>query len=103
VLEVGTGTGKATRGLIERGWSVVALEPGRELAAVARRVLAGRGDVDLVVSPFERWEPGDQTPFDLVFAARDDQPPGPLRGMVPRCEHSAAEADGAILSRGDGN
>ena len=69
VLEVGTGTGQATRGLLERGWSLVTLEPGRELAAVARRVLAGRGDVDVVVSPFERWEAGDQTPFDLVFAA----------------------------------
>lgn len=69
VLEVGAGTGKATRGLLERGWSVVALEPGRELAAVARRVLAGRGDVDVVVSPFERWEPVDLKRFDLVFAA----------------------------------
>jgi SAM-dependent methyltransferase len=69
VLEVGTGTGQATRGLLERGWSLVTLEPGRELATVARRVLAGRGDVDVVVSPFERWEAGDQMPFDLVFAA----------------------------------
>jgi SAM-dependent methyltransferase len=69
VLEVGAGTGKATRGLLERDWSVVALEPGRALAAVARRVLAGRGDVDVVVSPFERWLAGEQKPFDLVFAA----------------------------------
>ncbi|MEE6262743.1 class I SAM-dependent methyltransferase [Plantactinospora sonchi] len=69
VLEVGTGTGQATRGLLDRGWSVVTLEPGRELAAVARRVLAERGDVDVVVSPFERWEAGDRRPFDLVFAA----------------------------------
>src|SRR5215204_2198587 len=29
VLEVGAGTGQATRGLLECGWSVVALEPGR--------------------------------------------------------------------------
>ena len=69
VLEVGAGTGQATRGLLERGWSVVALEPGRQLAAVARRVLAGRGDVEVVVSPFEQWEAGDRGPFDLVFAA----------------------------------
>lgn len=69
VLEIGAGTGQATRGLLERGWSVVALEPGRELAAVASRVLAGRGDVEVVVSPFERWEAGDPEPFDLVFAA----------------------------------
>ncbi|PZW03878.1 Methyltransferase domain-containing protein [Micromonospora phaseoli] len=69
VLEVGTGTGQATRGLLARGWCVVSLEPGRELAAVARRMLAGRGDVHVVVSPFERWAAGDQEPFDLVFAA----------------------------------
>jgi SAM-dependent methyltransferase len=69
VLEIGPGTGQATRGLLERGWRVVALEPGAELAAVARRVLGGRGDVEVVVSPFESWAPGDQEPFDLVFAA----------------------------------
>lgn len=67
VLEIGAGTGQATRGLLARGWSVVALEPGRELAAVARRVLAGA--VEIVVSPFEQWEPGGREPFDLVFAA----------------------------------
>ena len=69
VLEIGAGTGQATRGLLERGWNVVALEPGRELAAVARRVLAGRGDVEVVVSPFEAWEPRGREPFDLVLAA----------------------------------
>ncbi len=69
VLEVGAGTGQATRGLLGRGWSVVALEPGRELAAVAGRVLAGHGDVEVVVSPFEGWEADDREPFDLVFAA----------------------------------
>lgn len=69
VLEVGAGTGQATHGLLQRGWSVVALEPGKELAAVARRVLAGRGDVEIVQSPFERWDAGGRTLFDLVFAA----------------------------------
>jgi SAM-dependent methyltransferase len=69
VLEVGTGTGQATRGLLEQGWRVVTLEPGRQLAAVARRVLAGHPDVAVVESTFERWEASDQQPFDLVFAA----------------------------------
>lgn len=67
VLEIGAGTGQATRGLLARGWSVVALEPGPELAAVARRALTGA--VEVVGSPFERWEPGDREPFDLVVAA----------------------------------
>jgi SAM-dependent methyltransferase len=69
VLEIGPGTGQATRGLLQQGWRVVALEPGPELAAVARRVLAGRGDVEVVVSPLELWEADGREPFDLVFAA----------------------------------
>jgi len=69
VLEIGPGTGQATRGLLARGWSVVALEPGQELARVARRVLSGLGDVDVVVAPFERWQDGEEASFDLVFAA----------------------------------
>ena len=68
VLEIGPGTGQATRGLLRRGWRVVALEPGAELAQVARRVLAGRGEVDVVGTPFERWE-GEPASFDLVLAA----------------------------------
>lgn len=68
VLEIGAGTGQATRGLLARGWRVVALEPGLELARVARRVLAGLGEVEVVVAPFERWQ-GDGGSFDLVLAA----------------------------------
>ena len=68
VLEIGAGTGQATRGLLARGWHVVALEPGPELARVARRVLAGLGDVEVVVEPFEQWR-GEQGSFDLVLAA----------------------------------
>ncbi len=67
-LEIGAGTGQATRGLLARGWGVVALEPGRELARVAHRVLAGRGDVEIVGSTFEQWR-GDDASFDLVLAA----------------------------------
>ncbi len=79
VLEIGAGTGKATRGLLDLGWSVIALEPGPALAAVARRVLARhvlcrqlltrRGDVEVVETPFERWVPTGAEPFDLVLAA----------------------------------
>ena len=69
VLEVGAGTGQATRGLLDRGWSVVALEPGRELAAAARRALAGRNGIDVVESTLEGWDAGEQAPFDLVLAA----------------------------------
>ncbi len=69
VLEIGLGTGQASRGLLARAWSVVGLEPGQELAAVARRTLAGLGEVDVVVCPFEQWQPAGPAPYDLVFAA----------------------------------
>lgn len=70
VLEVGAGTGQATRGLLEQGWSVVALEPGRELAATARQVLGEFAGVEVVVAAFERWVGGGgRGTFDLVFAA----------------------------------
>lgn len=59
VLEIGAGTGQATRSLRARGWRVLALEPGRELAR-----LAGE---PTVVSRFEDWD--GTGPFDLVFAA----------------------------------
>lgn len=62
-LEIGAGTGQATRGLLARGWQVVALEPGPELARVARRVTGA----EVVGTTFEEWA-GDG-PFDLVLAA----------------------------------
>jgi SAM-dependent methyltransferase len=69
LLEVGTGTGKATRPLAERGFAITCLEPGPHLADVARRELAGFGAVHIVPEAFEDWQPADAERFDLVFAA----------------------------------
>jgi SAM-dependent methyltransferase len=41
VLEVGAGAGLATRALVSSGSEVVAIEPGRELAALLRREVPG--------------------------------------------------------------
>jgi SAM-dependent methyltransferase len=68
VLEIGPGTGQATRGLAELGWSVVAVELSAELARVARRELAGFPAVEVVTAEFESWELPAQ-PFDLVVSA----------------------------------
>ena len=70
LLEVGCGTGKATMPLARRGFRITGLEPGPDLAAVARRNLAGL-DVDVGGERFEDWRPrpGDQPA--LVFAATD--------------------------------
>ena len=67
LLEIGCATGKATRPLLERGFSVVCVELGVRLAESARRSLAGM-PAEIHVGPFEVWETtGDQ--FDLVYAA----------------------------------
>ncbi|WP_250006317.1 bifunctional 2-polyprenyl-6-hydroxyphenol methylase/3-demethylubiquinol 3-O-methyltransferase UbiG [Actinoplanes sp. M2I2] len=68
VLEVGCGTGQATRSLAGRGYAITALEPGAEMAALARRRLAGLGDVTVETATFEQWDAGDAR-FETVVAA----------------------------------
>src|ERR1700732_926086 len=53
VLEVGCGSGQLTRGLAARGLHVTALEPGKNLIALARQNLAGAGAVEFMNSWFE--------------------------------------------------
>lgn len=66
VLEIGCGTGQATRPMAERGYRITAVELGANLAAVARRKLAAY-DVDVRVAAFEEWRLAAE-PFDLVMA-----------------------------------
>ena len=67
VLEIGPGTGQATRPLAERGLSIVAVELGGGLAAVARRNLARFPHVEVVHADVESWEP-PRAGFDAVAA-----------------------------------
>ncbi|GAA5121119.1 class I SAM-dependent methyltransferase [Pseudonocardia adelaidensis] len=80
VLEVGCGTGQATRPLAALGCSVTAVEPGVGMAALARRRVADFGNgaafgnvatfgnVDIETSMFEEW--GDRgRRFDALVAA----------------------------------
>ncbi len=70
LLEVGCATGKATLPLAERGFDITCVELGTELAAVARRNLAGQRAVRVIEANFESWQPAaGQDGFDLVFAA----------------------------------
>ena len=69
LLEVGSGPGKATIPLARRGFRITCLEPGPQLAAVARRNLAGFPGVQVVQHAFEDWQPADAARFDLIFAA----------------------------------
>lgn len=67
VLEIGSGTGKATGPLAERGYEIVCVELGEQLAAIARRNLAAFPNVRIVNASFETWEPASEE-FEAVVA-----------------------------------
>jgi SAM-dependent methyltransferase len=68
VLEVGCGTGQATRSLAALGCSVTAIELGSGMAALARQRLAVLSNVAVEVSSFEEWDDQGRR-FDLLVAA----------------------------------
>jgi SAM-dependent methyltransferase len=68
VLEVGCGTGQATRSLAARVGSVTAGEAGPAMAALARQRLAGWPNVEVETSTFEEWDDRGRR-FDLLVAA----------------------------------
>jgi len=68
ILEIGCGTGQATRSFAARGYRLTCIEPGIHLAALARKNLAGFPNVDIVPLRFEEW-PIEAGAFDLVLAA----------------------------------
>jgi SAM-dependent methyltransferase len=67
VVEIGCGTGQATLPLAERGFEVVCIELGEQLAAVARRKLGAFPAVEIINAPFETWEPANAA-FDAIVA-----------------------------------
>jgi SAM-dependent methyltransferase len=69
ILDVGAGTGKATRLFAERGLRIVALEPSAPMAAVARRVLRRFASVEIVQSDFETW-PAPSLRFGLLISGQ---------------------------------
>ena len=68
VLEVGCGTGQATRSLAALGYSVTAVEPGAGMAALASQRLASFDNVRVEISTFEEWDDQGRR-FDLLLAA----------------------------------
>jgi ubiquinone/menaquinone biosynthesis C-methylase UbiE len=69
MLEIGSGTGKATEDFARRGLDIVALEPGGEMIVLARRRLAAFSNVRFLQTTLEAWpvEPGR---FKLIAAAQ---------------------------------
>ncbi|MFF4805571.1 methyltransferase domain-containing protein [Streptomyces sp. NPDC001351] len=68
VLEVGCGSGQATRSLAALGCSVTAVEPGADLAALARRRVASFPKAEVETSRFEEWDDRGRR-FDALVAA----------------------------------
>jgi SAM-dependent methyltransferase len=66
ILEIGCGTGQATIPLAERGFELVCVELGENLAALARDKLARFPSVEVVNGAFETWDPDGS--FDAVVA-----------------------------------
>lgn len=69
ILDVGAGTGKATRLFAGRGHEIVALEPSPQMAGVARATLAEDARVTVVEGDFEGWELPPE-PFKLLISAQ---------------------------------
>jgi SAM-dependent methyltransferase len=68
LLEIGPGTGQATKPLAERGYNITAIELGAELVAVARHELRQYTNVQILTGTFEDIALPNNA-FDLVFAA----------------------------------
>jgi SAM-dependent methyltransferase len=68
VLEIGCGTGQLTVPLARLDCAIVGVELGAEMAAAARRNLAGFPRAEVVVSAFEDWAL-PATRFDAVVSA----------------------------------
>lgn len=64
VLDIGCGTGIASRLFADRGCAVVGVEPDPRMAAVARR-----SGIDVQVSKFEEWDPVGRL-FSLAICAQ---------------------------------
>jgi SAM-dependent methyltransferase len=69
ILEIGCGTGQITAPFAARGYSILALEPGDAMAALAARNCRDYPEVTILQSSFEEWPPDGQT-FDMVVSAQ---------------------------------
>lgn len=69
ILEVGSGTGKATRLFAARGYSIHCIEPGQNLIDVAQASLESYPQISFESARFEEWETSQST-FDLLISAQ---------------------------------
>jgi SAM-dependent methyltransferase len=68
ILEIGSGTGKATLPLARRGFAILGIELGEQMAALAREKLRDYPQARIEVGTFEEW-PLPEAAFDLAVSA----------------------------------
>jgi SAM-dependent methyltransferase len=68
ILEIGCGTGQATAPLARRGYRILCIELGENLATIARRNLAGYPSVEVRTGDFEYY-PLSEGAYDLAVSA----------------------------------
>jgi ubiquinone/menaquinone biosynthesis C-methylase UbiE len=69
ILEVGCGTGQATKSFAKRGFQIIAIDPGPEMLRSARETLAHFSNVEFSEATFEAW-PARRGGFQLIVAAQ---------------------------------
>jgi ubiquinone/menaquinone biosynthesis C-methylase UbiE len=69
ILEIGCGTGQATKGFIDEGFNnITCIELGDQLANIARKKFEHEKNLKVYNSSFEEWE-GQASYFDLAISA----------------------------------
>ena len=68
ILEIGCGTGQATVPFARRGYRILCIELGENMAAVARHNLEGYPQAEVRRGAFEEW-PLQEGAFDLAISA----------------------------------
>ena len=68
LLEIGPGTGQATKPLALKGFNIIAIEPGASLVEVMRQQLYDYKNIQIINGTFEEAVLPPES-FDLVFAA----------------------------------
>lgn len=69
ILEIGSGTGKATLPFARRGYAILCIEPGENLARVAQDRLREWPGVRWEITTFQDWQEGTAQ-FDLIISGQ---------------------------------
>jgi SAM-dependent methyltransferase len=67
-LEIGIGTGQATLPFLQTGCRLTAVEPGKALAAYAKRAFRAYENFDVLNMDFESYA-GEENLYDLIYSA----------------------------------